>query len=569
MQEFKVANINGVPRLMIDGAAQSPVTFFTCTGPPDKRYIAKLQLEMSAQYGVHIISVPCSAPVMLPRGQRTFKSATDALDLVLECDPDALILLRVSLSLYGEEAVEWDKTHPGDAMRFAFKRDTPYSNDMADEVSVVGRNETSVTVASEEWLEAAIDTFEEMHDYLGARPEYDDHILGYHIGCAETGEWFHFGLRERGVDVGETNRRGFIRYLETKYLSIDELNLAWNTDNKYFNDVRIPGDIPGNDRMRPAERTLFTQNGDARFIDYCDYASEIMSDRMIALTSACRKATGGKKLIVCFYGYLFELYDARTGHFRLNKVLDSPDIDAFTSPVSYTDRNHGGVGALMSPADTIISHGKLWFVENDIRNCVVLRRNESDKWDWVKSVDSIERYNEVSTRETGQMMIHNLACWYMDLTVQGWHYHPMIWSHIRALKELYAQALPNLGKFKPDVAVTVEESALSCVAHADELGVNVLYRMRHAFYRAGISFGLYTLKDVEDGRAQSAKVVFCLTPFRMDAGRSERLMASLAVNNAAIVYYTASANQTVYLSSVFANVPQGYSCIYSVAWSIT
>jgi len=576
MREFKVAQVNGIPRLTIDGAVQPPVTFFSNTSAPDKEYIARLQIKMAGEHGVNIITVPCSAPVMQPRGERSFHSAVNALDVVLESNPDALILLRVSLSIYGREAAEWDKAHPGDAMRFAFKRDKPYSNDMADEVSVVGRNETSVTIASQAWLDAAIDTFDELHAYLSARPEYDDHILGYHIGCAETGEWFHFGLRERGVDIGETSRRGFARYLEAKYGTVDALNDAWETESvgggvrtenvgggirseragggsdngncgsgvdgyrgayRSFDDVLIPGDIPGNDRMRPAERTLFTQPGDMRFIDYCDYASEIMSDRMIALTSACRRLTGGRKLIVCFYGYLFELYDARTGHFRLNKVLDSPDIDAFTSPVSYTDRNHGGVGALMSPADTITAHGKLWFVENDIRNCVVMRRAESDKWDWVKSVDSIERYNEVSTRETGQMLMHNLACWYMDLMCQGWHYHPVIWGHIRKLRELYADALPKLRPAAPDVAVAVDETALSCVAHADELGVNVLYRMRHAFYRAGVSFGFYTAKDIEEGTAAAAaKAVFWLTPFRMDAERSERLIAALAKNGAGIVF---------------------------------
>jgi len=537
MKEFKVTRAGGLPRLTIDGAVQTPVTFFTSIGAPDRRYIAKMQIEESAKRGVHIISVPCSAPIMQPRGQRSFKSATDALDLVLGCDPDAYILLRVSLSLYGKDAVEWDKFHPGDAMRFYFKRETPYSNDMADEVSVVGNSETSVSVASLDWLEAAVDTIEEMHAYLSSKPEYDDHILGYHIGAAETGEWFHFGLRERGVDVGEANRRGFADYLRVKYVTPVALNRAWETDTyRDFDDVRVPGDIPGNDRMKPAERTLFTQKGDMRFIDYCDYASEVMSDRMITLASAARKATGGKKLIVCFYGYLFELYDARTGHFRLNKVLDSPDIDAFTSPVSYTDRNHGGVGALMSPADTIVAHGKMWFVENDIRSCVVVRRTERDKWDWVKPVDSIERYNEVSTRETGQMLMHNLACWYMDLSVQGWQYHPLIWEHIRKLYELYTRTQPGLLPFEPDVAVAVEESALSCVAHADELGVNILYRMRHAFYRAGVSFGLYTLKDVEEGRAGAAKAVFCLTPFRMDEARSERLTGTLSARGAAIVF---------------------------------
>lgn len=527
--------LNGIPQLFINGKVHSPLLFFTAVGIPDKEYICRMQIQEAARRGMHLFTVACNMPLLPTDGERVFTSALHAMNLVIECDPEARILLRISLSLYGAEALEWNVHYPGDAMEFAFIRETPYSNDMADESSVIGRNQTSISVASDPWAEEAKAAIRDLHQLLMSNPLYDEHLLGYHIGSAETGEWFHFGLRERGVDISETNTRGFQEYLRQLYVTPDRLSAAWEQSINSFDEAMVPHDIPGNDRMQPATRTLFTESGDQRFIDYCDYASEIMCSRMLELTSACREVTKGQKLIVCFYGYHFELYDARTGHFRLHRVLQSPDIDALSSPVSYTDRNHGGVGGLMSPVDSIVLHGKLWFVENDIRSCVVVRRNHSDDWDWVKPVNSIERYNHVLTREAGQQLVHGLGCWYMDLMAQGWHAHPLIWDHIQDLKKLHDGVRPHLRPLKADVALVVDEKALSYVAHADALGVNVMYRMRHTAYRAGISFGLYTSDDVEAGNVDAQLFIY-LTPYRIDHERVGRIQEMASSHNAAIMF---------------------------------
>ncbi len=519
----------GLPQLLLDGVPVEPVLFFANT-EIGRNDVCEKEIRMAAAHGIHLYSVCCHLPVWEPRGRRDFGPACEALELTLRSDPEARILLRVNLSIYGGRALEWDRSHPGDAMRFAFE--VPGAED-ATNGNYAG---TAVTLASDDWLDAAMDTLSEFNDRLKSRPRLYDALMGYHIAAGETGEWFHCSLRERGIDLGETNRRQFIRYLENTYGSIGDLCRSWGLeDGAYasFQEIGVPADIDGNDRSAPAARTLFTRRGDRRFTDYADYSSEIVADRILRLARHAKEITDREKLAVFFYGYHFDLYDARTGHFRVEKVLNCGDIDAFSSPICYTDRNQGGVGALMSPADSFVRAGKLWFVENDIRTCMCLR--EEKGYDWVPKVPSLEALFEVYKREFAQMLAHGLGCWYMDLLAEGWQYHPDIWALAADLKSRYFGLLSRGGPLMPDVAVIVDERAMSLSAHAEATGMNLLYGQRLEFWRTGLKFGLYTAEDYEQ-RGVKARLAVYLDPFAFTAERAGRLRARLREDRTDVLF---------------------------------
>ena len=82
-----------------------------------------------------------------------------------------------------------------------------------------------------------------------------------------------------------------------------------------------------------------------------------MADCVCYLARAAREASGGRRLVVFFYGYVFEFGaihngPATSGHYALRRVLDCPDIDVLCSPsdslatrLSYCDYysgNHTG-----------------------------------------------------------------------------------------------------------------------------------------------------------------------------------------------------------------------------------
>lgn len=519
MFKANIRRENGVPQLYINDERTAPMLLWLNTDLRSNDDLNTAQAREFGRHGLHLYS----AIAHLPLSGDDFEACRAALRCIIAGDPEARILLRVSMTPTGADADAWCAAHPEDKMDWRVVHTTPYNNGMVNETSIVGTAPSAVTVASDAWFEAAQQAVVNLFRALDADPEFHEHLLGMHVGGGETCEWFHYGLRERGIDYSPANAKKYAEWLQAKY-------------GADYTDTALPEDLPGNDRMEPPERTLLTRESDRRYTDYAEYSSWLMSERILDFAETLRREMGPDRLVVFFYGYLFELYDPRTGHFLLRRVLESPHIDALTSPVSYTDRNQGGIGALMSPADSIIAHGKLWIVENDIRSPNVVRNGLAKDNDWVDKVDSLEHYMDVLTREAAQMLAHGLGCWYMDLGAHGWFQHPMIWQQIQKLHGLYRTLQPGLRPATPEVAVLVDEDGMFLQGHADCLGVNLLYRTRLSFYRAGVEFGMYTASDFEAGLLPHVKVAFYLSPFAITAERAEKIRTAAAKNKVSLVF---------------------------------
>ncbi len=525
----EIRQVHHMPRIHIDGQDYSPLMFFTNTGIRSRFSSTGRHIGMAAEYGeTDLLSVNTSLPV--GEAEKDFSHAFDSLRLAVDNNPRARILLRVGMGVLRPYA--WGRTHPDDVMQFDIAADvTNYETIGGEWVPV----DTYITLASDEWLAEAVDTLRQFHEALQARPELMEHVVGYHIAGGETGEWFHHQLRERGVDRSPANQRGFRRYLEQRYGTPEAMNRAEGTAFAAFEEIGIPAPFPCNDRHGPFERTML-EKGDRLSALYGEYASELVADRILRLAAAAREITRRRLLLVFFYGYYFDLYDARTGHFALRRVLDCPDIDAFSSPICYTDRNEGGIGAHMCAVDSFALHGKLWLVENDIRTFMNIEDDDMDAaLNMGHHVPSLRAVKDVYTREMGNMLIHATGCWYMDLIAKGWQYHPDIWEHIASLRRLYDSLLDSRRPLAAEVAVCVDERSAAAMASAEGLGMQVLYQFRLQFYRAGVKFGLYMVEDVEEGRVPSAKVIFLLDPFAMSAERMRKLEEVSRRQQAAIV----------------------------------
>ena len=106
------------------------------------------------------------------------------------------------------------------------------------------------------------------------------------------------------------------------------------------------------------------------------------------------RGTGGKKLVVFFYGYVFEFGaihngPATAGHYALRRVLDCPDIDVLCSPISYFDRGFGQSAPAMTAAESIALAGKMWLYEDDTRTYLGTGKAPG----WQDGVDTLEETN--------------------------------------------------------------------------------------------------------------------------------------------------------------------------------
>ena len=109
-----------------------------------------------------------------------------------------------------------------------------------------------------------------------------------------------------------------------------------------------------------------------QLLDLAEFQQQMMADCVCELARAARQASRGRKLVVFFYGYVFEFGAIRNGpatagHYALRRVLDCPDIDVLCSPISYFDRGLGQSGPAMTAAESVALAGKLWLYEDDTR----------------------------------------------------------------------------------------------------------------------------------------------------------------------------------------------------------
>ena len=85
-----------------------------------------------------------------------------------------------------------------------------------------------------------------------------------------------------------------------------------------------------------------------------------------------------EQVVGVFYGYSAFVGNNLYGLHGLNHIIDSPYIDFFSSPCAYDDVRRLGVDwGDMIPVDSLKLHGKLAFIECDIRTYLTRRLHDS------------------------------------------------------------------------------------------------------------------------------------------------------------------------------------------------
>jgi len=95
---------------------------------------------------------------------------------------------------------------------------------------------------------------------------------------------------------------------------------------------------------------------------YWQQRADAVSVPLLKASRVIKEVTGGNKLTGVFFGYPL------AEHANLMKVVESPDVDFFCSPIRYDGRRAGEPGRFSSPYQaTYRLHGKLYWSEADER----------------------------------------------------------------------------------------------------------------------------------------------------------------------------------------------------------
>ena len=444
-------------------------------------------IKLGAARGLHIGNP--TLPMPWPRdGQAPDYSATDAMvEHILSVDPEHLLLPRIGLGA----PAWWMQAHPG-----------------LQQVYDTG-NMPMVSPASPEWRRDAEEALRLLIRHLESK--YGEHMLGYHPCAQSAGEWFYDHTWEKIMPCFEEPfRAAFARWAQGKYQTVAALRQAWRQPEATFETIRVP---------TLQERTegscgVFRDPARQRFVvDFVEYMQVCLAEYLQHIARVVKEETGGKKLTAFFYGYHYDVsgfaYGAQvSGHLRLHQVLHCPAVDILCSPITYGDRESGGPGSFMSPADTIQLHGKLWLNEDDTRTHLAPVTAGFGR------TDNMAQTLGVYRRNFGHQFERRCATWWMDFGT-GWMADEEIFDNFAHERDLW-RTLPSAGPLRPQVAIITDEDSNFVLRHSNEITAYSVTRMRRWFNTMGCPVGLYLLDDLCEGKLpDSVRMCIFLNTFRL------------------------------------------------------
>lgn len=339
------------------------------------------------------------------------------------------------------------------------------------------------------------------------------HFAGIHPCGQNTGEWFYQGSWERPLSGYDPATLAAFR--------------AWlkSRGDRDAESATVPTDT---ERRGHPFGFLRDPARERRLIEFARFQQTEMAEHVAALAAACRRGTAGQKLVVFFYGYLFEFGALpngapASGHYALSRLLTGQDIDILCSPISYTDREWLGTAPCMSAAESVRQAGILWLNEDDSRTFLDLRTAEHVQ---EGGLVDIEQTRQVMLRNTAQEALRGFGSWWMDLPAQGWFNDARIWQEMVRLRPVDDAMLRRGRPFTPDVAMITDEDSMCHLTGDSAVAAQPLtYGVRADFGRMGAPYGQYLLADTLGGKV-SAKLQVFLSAWALSSDQRRALAAS-------------------------------------------
>ena len=316
---------------------------------------------------------------------------------------------------------------------------------------------------------------------------YPENFAGIHFSGQNTAEWFYkdSSFKLFGYDVG--TRDAFRRYLAD--LGEADAERA---------EVPTPEE---RHRLKDAPQRFIDPVARRRILQFQRFLQLEMADTVGELAATCRTASDGKKLVLAFYGYHWELAGygltpGNSGHYGVMRLLEKwgGNLDALSGPVSYSGREPIGFAGVMSPAETLLRRGILWFDEDDLRVHAV--DNRRDQAPFGLSADLADD-RRAMTRTVGMEAARGLGGWWMDLFGSGWYSNDGTWQIARELHDFERRMLARSVRVPEVAALSDEESILNLerMRGGSVPSAGALAVARTSLAKAGVSFGQYVLED--------------------------------------------------------------------------
>ena len=378
--------------------------------------------------------------------------------IILSDCPDALIFPRINIAM----PRKWISENPYECV------ETP-----------TGMRES---LASEKFLKDGSELLRKLVQHIRLS-DYADRVAGYQICGGITQEWMHHDLfgsfSEMGLDK-------FSKWMYTKY----------GIEN---------ADVPSRETFTKGVVNNTTRR-------YIEFSNEIAASAINYFAKELKSYINDEQIVGAFYGYSAFVGNSLYGLHGLNHIIDSPYVDFFSSPCAYDNVRRLGVDwGDMIPVDSLKLHGKLAFIECDIRTYLTRRLHDSRPGIYSEEFYGLTDDNgnktvwcgpetrELSVSAIRKAFAHQLTkssgVWWFDMWGR-WYHDDAIMREIEMMKEIVDASINKDNKNYPksEVVVFVDEKAYANIPYSNPLDRTVT-DVRRTMGNTGIPFDLCMVED--------------------------------------------------------------------------
>lgn len=438
MLTVEVRGHQGAPALFVNGQPHAGLMFWIpdVVAPKAAHCVAGMR-----DAGVHMVSVPLELGKCIPRpGEYDFSLFDAHMASLLKTDPRALAMPRLDLT-------------PSDAWLDENPEERMVHYDLAG-LHSHNRGGGIVSFTSRKWRALMKPALRALIRY--AEQRYGDHVMGYHVGGGDCGEWSYMWA-DCLSDYSQPQREAFRLWLIEAYGGDEgRLQAAWGDATVTFPTAEMPLD-----RVRTAETgSLLDPVKDRRISDFLVFHSEVVADALNEFCGTAKAAireAGHTKIVASFYGYHFWFSRFacgyhNSGHHALQKVLACPDVDMLCAPGNYHDRHPGGMFTSQLIAGSVRLHGKLFYNEDDTRTCATPLDAAWGRCPDLRSTLGVLGRNLVGTAASGG------TTWWMDQGI-GWFDDRGILAGVADLTRLADALLHDDRSSTAQIAVIVSQES--------------------------------------------------------------------------------------------------------------
>lgn len=425
---------------------------------------------------------PFRVGVFEDMSQPNYSEFDDAVHKILSECPDAIIFPRIYVSM----PKWWIASHPDDVVL----------------TSNAGYREI---LFSDAFREDAKELLVKIVRYIKSA-DYAPRIGGWQICGGLTQEWFHHDFNG-----------SLCKNAQEKYRS-------WVSKNYAYDNA----ELPTQEEYQYKGVAYNTSENARRYSIFCN--SEV-AETVNYLANAIKEETSHEQVVGTFYGYAYQSNGTPLfGTHGLRHLLDSENLDFFSSPNAYTlNRQFGIDWADMIPVDSIKHHGKLPFVECDIRTYLTdavqkARPNEYPddiyRTDDGKSVWAGPPTPELSKDALKKCFAHQLtkssAIWWFDMW-GGWYNDIALMSELQKMREIYNSLNTSDYNFPSAEVVFFADERGYANLLKDSPEIMGIEASRTAMGNTGAPYNMFMVEDAESILKNHTAAVFPF-PIPSEAG---------------------------------------------------